>query len=89
AFITAEGWGTYSQKRENDQQKNSLDMAYGRLRLNNVELDVLSDKKVKTVKVLLNGNELNSAFKQNGLSINVRLSELVLNEGDKLELQIN
>ena len=51
SFIAAEGWGTFSQKRVSGKQENTLMLAYGRLNLNQFEIQLGKDEKVSWVTV--------------------------------------
>ena len=44
AFTTAEGWGTFTQKREGGRQTGTIELKSGRLRLNSLELAVPEDR---------------------------------------------
>jgi hypothetical protein len=57
-FTVAEGWGSFTQKREGNIQENELELAYGKLRINTLSLGV--DKTNVEVILLLNGNPVQS-----------------------------
>ena len=57
AFTTAEGWGTFSQRRERRQQRETIELKYGKLRLRTLAFDVAKDAKPKTVRVTVDGAE--------------------------------
>ncbi len=88
AFISAEGWGSFSQKRDSEGQQNSLEVKYGRLKIQTIELCTGSEKKVKDVKLNLNGNLLPTRFYQNGEMLTLHLTDLELVANQKLIITI-
>jgi uncharacterized protein (DUF608 family) len=56
AFTAAEGWGTFTQVRSQDSQRNTLALRWGRLRLQLLEFDIPAGMKCEAVKVSI-GNE--------------------------------
>ncbi len=52
-FTAAEGWGTFAQKREGQKQSCTIDVRYGRLRLNSIALTVAEGATAH--QMLLNG----------------------------------
>lgn len=88
AFISAEGWGSFSQKREGNSQYNSLEVKYGRLKVQKIELCIGSESKVKEVQVSLNGNTMPVRFDQNGEMLTINLKELVVVVNQKLNISI-
>ena len=88
AFISAEGWGSFSQKREGNSQYNSLEVKYGRLKIQTIELCVGSESKVKEVNVSLHGNLLPSGFKQVGEKLTIHFEDLEMIVNQKLTLKI-
>jgi non-lysosomal glucosylceramidase len=58
AFTTAEGWGSFSQKLENDKQLASLSLRYGKLSLNEFAVDNLKRADIIEVKVDIDGKKV-------------------------------
>jgi hypothetical protein len=58
AFTTAEGWGTFSQRREPKAQRATIAIRWGRLKLKTLHLAVAEDFQPAQVKVLLAGQPL-------------------------------
>jgi uncharacterized protein (DUF608 family) len=50
-FSAAEGWGTFSQKREAKRQENRIDLKWGRLRLTELALGLPAGAGAATAKV--------------------------------------
>lgn len=87
AFIAAEGWGSFSQKRVNGVQTNILKLNYGQLKLNMIKVSLEEGKKAKNVVVKNNGQEFNAKFIQNGSHVSVQLGNFILKSN--MELRIN
>jgi non-lysosomal glucosylceramidase len=56
-FSTAEGWGSFSQRREGKTQTNLIELKYGDLKLRQLELGIPS-ARLTEVKLELNGEIL-------------------------------
>jgi hypothetical protein len=57
-FIAAEGWGTFTQKRNDRLQTETLRLKNGKLNLNQMAFDLAEGKRATGVKVNLDGDEL-------------------------------
>ena len=66
AFITAEGWGTYSQSIENGTMKASVIVNYGQLKRQSFGVNVAGMPKISQAKAYVSGHELAAASKQEG-----------------------
>ncbi len=88
AFISAEGWGSFSQKRNSEKQTNHLQLNYGQLTINSLELSVEEGMKVKIVKSFVEGKPINVKFSQKGNTITVSTNSLQLIANQKLKLTI-
>lgn len=86
AFIVAEGWGSFSQRRQQNEQLNQLSLKYGQLALE--QLKLTTDIEPKEVRVTLNGNVVPSKYKVKGEQLIVTLDKMNLTENDQLELKI-
>lgn len=53
AFTAAEGWGTFTQKRQGAAQQDTITVKYGRLRLQTMAFDIAPDNPARTVTVKL------------------------------------
>jgi hypothetical protein len=58
AFIAAEGWGTFAQKRDERLQTETLRLKFGQLNLNQMAFDLAEGKRATGVKVKLDGDVL-------------------------------
>ncbi|MGQ9769359.1 MAG: GH116 family glycosyl hydrolase [Thermogutta sp.] len=94
AFTGAEGWGRFTQKRQNARQDNSLEVVWGKLRLSSIALDISTDTPVK-LAVVLQGNAQDrelpvERIEQTGHRVVVHLTEpITLEVGKKLVLHIS
>jgi hypothetical protein len=88
AFISAEGWGSFSQTLKNERQTNVLELNYGKLKINNVEVVLDGKFGLKSVQALLNGQIEEVKYAQAGLNISIQFNEMMLNTNDKFELKI-
>ncbi|MCC6288304.1 MAG: hypothetical protein IT249_10500 [Chitinophagaceae bacterium] len=90
AFTSAEGWGAYSQAKNNEQQLHILTLQYGSLLLKTISFDNLRDQKAKTVLVTLNGQEVRASFKEAEGSIVIGLSKGVrIKAGEEIQISIS
>ncbi len=87
AFITGSAWGTFAQKVEKEVQMASLVLAYGKLRLQRISLDELSN--VKKVAVYANGEKIETMLNKNGNKLHISFKLMTLTKGDKLEIEFN
>ncbi|MBE7639105.1 hypothetical protein GUB10_02060 [Salegentibacter sp. BLCTC] len=86
AFITAQGWGSFSQNISGSSQEVELMLNYGKLNLNQINVQIPKGKRVSKLRVALNGNPIeikDSKLKHNQL--NVKIHSRSLHKGDVLE----
>ena len=89
AFITAEGWGSFTQKLNGNTQQCLINISYGTLNLNQINLKSLLSEKSTDVKVVLNGNVLQSDLVEKNNHFNVKIKNIELDKADKLEITIS
>lgn len=80
-FITAEGWGSFSQKQTGGSQKNSIELVHGKLVLSTINL-VVEYKNTQKVSVLLNDKKVKSSFKKQDNKVIINLKAIKLKESD-------
>jgi hypothetical protein len=86
SFTVAEGWGSFSQKRNPNTQENSLSMAYGQLRINTISLGV--EMTSAQVDLFVNKKWVDSRSKlENGKCV-IWFEERVLKPEDSFRLII-
>lgn len=86
AFTAAEGWGTFSQKRSGKTLQAHLSLRYGKLTLKTLALAAKADRVTVRHK---NRSVLATVTPQEGGSLVTFGSELVLDSGDELTVQLH
>lgn len=61
-FISAEGWGTFVQKRQGNTQNQQLKLYWGRLMLNQMGFDLPAGKIAKKVQVKVNDKKIKTSY---------------------------
>lgn len=88
-FTTAEGWGTYRQKREEGKQSASLNLAWGTLRVQSLRFEVDPKMTVATVTVDVDAKGAPVDFLQSGGSLTLNLRDrTTFAAGETLNVQI-
>jgi len=72
-FTASDGWGSISQKRSDRTQVDTIEVKWGSLKLKKLGLEAPAGKKVKKVRVIVEGKELPSVMKQAGSTISVEV----------------
>jgi uncharacterized protein (DUF608 family) len=89
AFTAAEGWGTFEQTREDQQQAERIAVHWGRLRICELSFAVSPDAKCASAVVTHKGQPLSAEFFQSGEEVTVALSEpVILQQGESLQIQL-
>ncbi len=89
AFITAQGWGTFSQKRKGDTQTETLGLNYGRLNLKQMAFDIPAGKTAADVKLKVSGKRVDSTYRMEENRVVVTLAEpAVIEAGQNIEIRI-
>ena len=88
-FIAAEGWGTFTQKRDDRLQTETLRLKYGQLNLNQMAFDLAETKRATDVQVKLNGDvlEVNQHIADNRVFISL-IQTTTVNANQLLEIEI-
>ncbi len=88
-FTCAEGWGTFSQQRDDLSQHANIDLKWGQLRLQLVVLTVPESRKIARCEAKV-GNDVRAvSFKQEKDRIEVTFAEsLLLSVGSALRIQL-
>jgi hypothetical protein len=77
-FVTAKGWGSYSQKKEVNKQVHRLDLKWGSLGLRKISLEKWDDQKAKSVSLMVGTQKIRVHFQQEGTSVSVELQKPLL-----------
>ena len=64
AFTSAKGWGTFSQKRADDSQTETIDVKHGELRLQTLAFDLPVGVKAKDIQVVVGEKKFVITFEQ-------------------------
>lgn len=87
AFTTAEGWGTFEQKRTGAEQREKILVRWGKLRLRTLSFGC--DKQDPHVTVRAAGKEIQSKSSPEGDRVRIVLpGDLVLTAGQAIEVTI-
>jgi uncharacterized protein (DUF608 family) len=90
AFITAEGWGTFTQKRDERLQTEMLQLNFGQLTLNQMAFDLAEGKGATAVVVKLDGDELKLDYHMADDRISISLIHTTtVRAGQLFEVEIN
>jgi non-lysosomal glucosylceramidase len=86
-FTTAEGWGTFEQKREGTSRVEKITVHYGHLRLTTLSFVVPENRSASKVQVSLNGVALEASLSMSGSRALVTISrQTTIDTGGILEI---
>ena len=86
-FTTAEGWGTFTQKRQGSRQHESLAVSYGRLRLRSLAFALAENAPAPQVTVQVAGRTVPALSSVQGRRLLVTLaSDAYISAGQSLEI---
>ncbi|WP_349317064.1 GH116 family glycosyl hydrolase [Chitinophaga sp. MM2321] len=89
AFTAAEGWGTYSQWKEEHGQQHAIKPVYGSLRVKEMAFERMGGQQTVKVMVKLNGTNRPLRFKTAGNKIYISLAKkLTIQANETLEIMI-
>lgn len=89
AFTAAEGWGSYSQRKEGNRQRHTLALAYGKLGLKKLRFRLLNDRPVTGISVVHNGVVKPAVYSVKEKDVWIELkSGISIQENEKLEILI-
>jgi non-lysosomal glucosylceramidase len=88
AFISGSGWGSFSQKRMAGSQINRLELAYGKIRLNQIDIHIEVGEKIS--ELIVNG-ERNNNYKLDDKTgkISISLDDQTYVKGDQLQIDLS
>lgn len=91
AFTAAEGWGAYSQVKNNDRQQHIIKLQYGSLLLTTLAFDNLLHQKIKVVSVTVNGKDIRASFKEaeEGKMIVRLINGVRIKAGEEIQISIS
>jgi hypothetical protein len=89
AFTTAEGWGTFAQKRERGAQQNRIDVRWGKLRVRTVAFGVAAGHRPVRVSAAAAGPPRDVTYTLRDGRVHLDLQgELTLTAGEALRITI-
>jgi hypothetical protein len=90
AFTAAEGWGTFSQKREGTIQRERIEVKRGRLRLHTLAFEAAAGAAPSRVRATRAGKPVESSLSVSGGRLEVRLAaEAIVGTGESLEVEFS
>jgi non-lysosomal glucosylceramidase len=88
-FTTAEGWGTFSQRRDGPTQHEKIDVKWGRLRIRTLACKMAKDANPSKVTVTLGGKAVDCRHIMDGGRICLTLAaDALVEPGQALEIEI-
>jgi len=89
AFTSANGWGTFSQKRNGKTQTENIELKWGKLRLKTLAFDLPDGSKAGDVSVKCAGKSVKATFAMNDSHIVIHLHKDVNIQRDQtMEVKI-
>jgi uncharacterized protein (DUF608 family) len=89
AFTAAEGWGTFTQKRESKIQRERIELRWGRLGLKSLAFAIPEDFRSVEVSVTTAGQPIESNYSLNSGRVEITLKKkIALSENQALEVTI-
>jgi uncharacterized protein (DUF608 family) len=89
AFTTAQGWGTFWQKREGDEQRVGIDLKYGVLRVGSLALGLPEGKTVKEVQVVVDGRGVECTHLAAANRVDLTMAAVIgIQAGQRIEVRV-
>lgn len=73
AFTRAAGWGSFTQKRADGRQTETLDLRYGELRLRRLAFDLPAGARATSAAMAVDGRSLTTTFTQEANRVAIEL----------------
>lgn len=73
-FITANGWGSYSQQRQVDRFSARITMKYGVVKLTKIQVRLQDTHRARKVSITAAGKHIPGSFDQNGTACDILLT---------------
>ncbi len=88
-FTAAEGWGTFSQTRQAQGQKETIAVKYGKLRLRTLAFEIAEGFSPSGATFAIKGKKLEAPIKVEGRRVMVTLpEETVIIAGESMDLEL-
>ncbi len=88
AFITGNSWGSFTQQRSKNKQSNSIELKYGKIILNQINLSLPKDKTIDKFEFLLNSKVVQAKFNQDGDRLLTVFNKMELKKRDHIRITI-
>jgi uncharacterized protein (DUF608 family) len=88
-FTAAEGWGTFTQKRDGGKFLVAVQLRWGKLRLRSLAVEVPGEEGVKIVRVKMDGQRVEVRVRQEGRRLLLTWAEEArIEAGQKIEVEV-
>jgi len=88
-FTAAQGWGVFSQRRDQNTQTESVEVRYGRIRIASLVFEISDASRPATVTVMRNRDIVPSRYTVTSDEIAIDLEQfIVLQKGESLTVRI-
>ena len=89
AFTAARGWGTFTQKRPDNRQKESITVTWGTLKLRTLAFELTDNQKVSNVYLTAAGKQIHADYQVQKNKIIIKLhNDLIINPDESLTIEI-
>ena len=88
-FVTAEGWGTYSQRIVEGEVVATLLVRWGRLRLRSIRLGLPFERRPTAAALTHHGNPVPASIERTGATMRLLFDRLTVEEGEELVLRLD
>ena len=86
-FTSANGWGSYTQKKTGAKQLHSINLKYGELKLQELAFNKIGSGSVKTVSVMLGAQNIPVQLKQNGAELRITtIKKITITKNENLNV---
>jgi non-lysosomal glucosylceramidase len=90
AFTSAQGWGTFSQKRNKTEQIEKLELAWGKLRLKKMVFDIPTGQNLTSVQINVSNKRIQATYEMIDNRVVIKLTEpVVINAGQEITVTIH
>ncbi|SMD09146.1 GH116 family glycosyl-hydrolase [Pedobacter nyackensis] len=76
-FTSANGWGSYTQKKAGVKQLHTINLKYGELQLQELAFNKIGSGSIKSVSVMLGGQNIPVQLKQYGAELRIRSNKKI------------
>jgi non-lysosomal glucosylceramidase len=88
-FTSAEGWGAFTQKRDDASQHETIEIKWGKLRLRTLAFALAPGETFNSAKAAVSGTPIEASFVRNGSRADLTFnSDVLVNSGQALEITL-